>query len=83
MVAGIVLFALGLKTTLDHVDEELHTVPAVALCGRVALYLLAHIAFPFERSAAYSAGAPPARSSTRNDPKPTSAGSWSCSSKKT
>jgi low temperature requirement protein LtrA len=45
MVAGIVLFALGLKTTLDHVDEELHTVPAVALCGGVALYLLAHIAF--------------------------------------
>ena len=47
MVAGIVLFALGLKTTLGHVGEELDTVPAVGLCGGVALYLLAHIAFLF------------------------------------
>jgi low temperature requirement protein LtrA len=45
MVAGIVLFALGLKTTLDHTGEALDTVPAVALCGGAALYLLAHIAF--------------------------------------
>src|SRR6266545_4582916 len=42
MVAGIVLFALGLKTTLGHVDEALDTVPAVGLCGGAALYLLAH-----------------------------------------
>jgi low temperature requirement protein LtrA len=47
MVAGIVLFALGLKTTLDHVGEPLDTVPAVGLCGGVALYLLGHIAFLF------------------------------------
>jgi low temperature requirement protein LtrA len=47
MVAGIVLFALGLKTTIGHVGEELETVPAVALCGGAALYLLAHIAFLF------------------------------------
>jgi low temperature requirement protein LtrA len=47
MVAGIVLFALGLEKTLDHVDEELDTVPAVALCGGAALYLLAHVAFLF------------------------------------
>jgi low temperature requirement protein LtrA len=47
MVAGIVLFALGLKTTLGHVGETLDTVPAVALCGGTALYLLAHIAFLF------------------------------------
>jgi low temperature requirement protein LtrA len=45
MIAGIVLFALGLKTTLGHPDEALDTVPAVALCGGVALYLLGHIAF--------------------------------------
>ena len=45
MVAGIVLFALGLKTTLGHVGDELDTVPAVGLCGGAALYLLAHIAF--------------------------------------
>jgi low temperature requirement protein LtrA len=47
MIAGIVLFALGLKTTLGHVGDELHTVPAVALCGGAALYLLAHVAFLF------------------------------------
>jgi low temperature requirement protein LtrA len=47
MVAGIVLFALGLKTTLGDVGEVLDTVPAVALCGGAALYLLAHIAFLF------------------------------------
>ncbi len=47
MIAGIVLFALGLKTTVDHVGAELDTVPAVALCGGAALYLLGHIAFLF------------------------------------
>jgi len=47
MVAGIVLFALGLKTTLGHIGEVLDTVPAVGLCGGAALYLLAHVAFLF------------------------------------
>jgi low temperature requirement protein LtrA len=47
MIAGIVLFALGLKTTLGHVGEALDTVPAVALCGGAALYMLGHIAFLF------------------------------------
>jgi len=45
MVAGIVLFALGVKKTLEHVDEPLKIIPAVALCGGLSLYLLAHIAF--------------------------------------
>jgi low temperature requirement protein LtrA len=44
MVAGIVLFALGLKTTLADVDGSLRSIPALGLCGGVALYLLAHIA---------------------------------------
>lgn len=44
MVAGIVLFALGLKTTLSDVDSPLGTIPAVGLCGGLALYLLAHVA---------------------------------------
>jgi low temperature requirement protein LtrA len=47
MVAGIVLFALGLKETLDDVGEALETVAAVGLCGGAALYLLGHIAFLF------------------------------------
>jgi low temperature requirement protein LtrA len=44
MVAGIVLFALGLKTTLADVDGSLRSIPAIGLCGGVALYLLAHVA---------------------------------------
>ncbi len=45
MVAGIVLIALGLKTTIAHVRDPLDVVPAVALCGGLAVYLLAHVAF--------------------------------------
>jgi low temperature requirement protein LtrA len=45
MVAGIVLLALGLKKTLAHVEDPLKLVPAVALLGGPALYLLAHVAF--------------------------------------
>jgi low temperature requirement protein LtrA len=44
MVARIVLFALGLETTLHDVDDSLSLVPAVGLSGGVALYLLAHVA---------------------------------------
>ena len=47
MVAGIVLFALGLKETLAHPGEALDTVPAAALCGGAALYLGGHVAFLF------------------------------------
>jgi low temperature requirement protein LtrA len=45
MVAGIVLVALGLKKTLGDVEDPLTTVPAVALMGGAAMYLLAHVAF--------------------------------------
>ena len=44
MVAGIVLFAFGLKTTIADVDGPLSTIPAVGLCGGLALYFLAHVA---------------------------------------
>jgi len=45
MVAGIVLLALGMKTTLAHVGDALEIEAAVALLGGTALYLLAHVAF--------------------------------------
>jgi low temperature requirement protein LtrA len=45
MVAGIILVALGLKKVLGHVDDPLHTVPAFALYGGVAIYLLGLVAF--------------------------------------
>jgi low temperature requirement protein LtrA len=47
MVAGIVLLALGLKKTLGHVEDPLKLVPAFALLGGVAVYLLAHVAFRY------------------------------------
>ena len=44
MVAGIVLFAFAMKTTLAHVGDELATIPALGLCGGPALYLFAYVA---------------------------------------
>jgi low temperature requirement protein LtrA len=45
MIAGIVLVALGLKKTLEHVEDPLKVEIAVAMLGGTALYLLAHVAF--------------------------------------
>jgi low temperature requirement protein LtrA len=47
MVAGIVLVALGLKTTIGHFDGHLDAVPAFALLGGLAVYLLGHVAFRY------------------------------------
>jgi low temperature requirement protein LtrA len=43
-IAGIVLFALGLKKTIEQVDEPLATIPALALCGGLSLYFFSHVA---------------------------------------
>jgi len=45
MLAGTIFVALGVKQTLAHIGDPLGTIPAVALCGSVALYLLGHNAF--------------------------------------
>jgi low temperature requirement protein LtrA len=45
MVAGIALIAVGMKRTIAAVDDPLRLVPAVALLGGAAMYLLAHVAF--------------------------------------
>jgi low temperature requirement protein LtrA len=45
MVAGIVLVALGMKKTIGHFDDHLEAVPAFALLGGVAVYLLGLVAF--------------------------------------
>jgi low temperature requirement protein LtrA len=47
MVAGIVLVALGLKKTIGHTGAHLDTVPAFAMLGGLALYLLGHVAFRY------------------------------------
>ena len=43
MIAGIVLLALGLETTVEQTSEPLATIPAVALCGGLSLYYFAHV----------------------------------------
>jgi low temperature requirement protein LtrA len=45
IVAGIILFALGLKKALGHPTDPLEDVPAFALVGGVAIYLLGLVAF--------------------------------------
>jgi low temperature requirement protein LtrA len=47
MVAGVVLVALGLKKTLADVEHPLHLVPAFALLGGLAAYLLGHVSFRY------------------------------------
>jgi low temperature requirement protein LtrA len=44
MIAGIILFALGLKFTAHDAREPLTLIPAVALCGGVSLYFWTHVA---------------------------------------
>ena len=43
MVAGIVLGALGMEATLEHVATPLDIIHAFALLGGTAIYLLAHV----------------------------------------
>src|SRR5262245_11568270 len=45
MVAGIIMVALALKKTLGDVDEPLKTVPAFALTGGIAVFLLGLVCF--------------------------------------
>ena len=54
LIAGIVLLALGLKKTLVGVDDPLDAVPAIALCGGPALYLLGHVAFRLRTLGSFS-----------------------------
>jgi low temperature requirement protein LtrA len=43
MIAGIVLFALGLETITHDGREPLAVIPAVALCGGLSLYYFTHV----------------------------------------
>jgi len=60
MVGGIVLFAFGLKTTLADVRSSLGSVPALGLCGGIALYLLAHVALRLRIGGGLGRGRPAA-----------------------
>jgi low temperature requirement protein LtrA len=47
MVVGIVLIAFGMKVTIGHHSEHLHDVPAFALLGGLAIYLLGLVSFRY------------------------------------
>jgi low temperature requirement protein LtrA len=47
LVAGIILLALGLKKSLGHPTDPLDDVPAFALVGGVAVYLMGLVAFRY------------------------------------
>jgi low temperature requirement protein LtrA len=56
MVAGIVLFAYAMKTTLPHVGDELGTIPAFALCEGPAIYLFSYVALRVRFSRTFRSG---------------------------
>jgi low temperature requirement protein LtrA len=49
MVAGIVLIAYGMKVTIGHHSDHLHDVPAFALLGGLAIYLLGLVSFRYRQ----------------------------------
>jgi low temperature requirement protein LtrA len=58
MVAGIVLFAVGLESAVAHLGAPLAPVPAAALCGGLSLYFLAHVAMRVRLVALIPRGTP-------------------------
>jgi low temperature requirement protein LtrA len=47
LVAGIVLAAFGMKSVIGHTGDHLHDVPAFALLGGPAIYLLGLVSFRY------------------------------------
>ncbi len=45
LVAGIIIFAAGVKYVVHAASDPVHVAPRLALCGGVALYLIGHVAF--------------------------------------
>lgn len=45
IVAGIIVFAVGMKVTIHDLGHPLPEAGRLALCGGVAMYLLGHLAF--------------------------------------
>jgi low temperature requirement protein LtrA len=45
LVAGIIVFAVGVKLAVHDVGHDLADAARLALCGGVALYLVGHVAF--------------------------------------
>jgi low temperature requirement protein LtrA len=45
LIAGIILFAVGMRLATHHPGDPLASAPRLALCSGVALYLVGHTAF--------------------------------------
>ena len=60
MVSGIVLFAVGMEATLAHAYEPLAVVPAIGLCGGLAMYMGAHVAMRLRIGGGWGHGRPAA-----------------------
>jgi low temperature requirement protein LtrA len=60
MVFGVILFALGMKETLGHVAEPLGIIPAIGMCGGLALYMAAHVALRLRTGGGWGHGRPTA-----------------------
>ena len=45
MVGGVILFSLAVKKSLAHAYEPLSLIPTIALCGGLAIFLLAQVGF--------------------------------------
>ncbi len=45
IVAGIIIFAVGMKETIHDLGEPLSDAGRLALCGGIAVYLLGNVAF--------------------------------------
>ena len=58
VVAGIVLFALGMKTTLADTESALPTIPAIGMFGGLAIYMLAHVAARLRMGGGFGRGRP-------------------------
>jgi low temperature requirement protein LtrA len=60
MVVGIVLFAYAMRTTLAHPRAELKLIPALALCGGCALYMLGFVWLRWRLTRTFGGGRPSA-----------------------
>jgi low temperature requirement protein LtrA len=45
LVAGITIFAVGMRFAIEDLGDLLSAAARLALCGGVALYLVGHVAF--------------------------------------
>jgi low temperature requirement protein LtrA len=60
MVVGIIMFAFGVRTTLEHISAHLELIPALALCFGPALYLFGFVALRWRATRTIGRGRPTA-----------------------